>query len=279
MAMPVRAGGANSVMVTVNPVKHGDGSYVPEVAGRIERGEMAVPRLAPWPDDAGAGAYRLPGSRAKRRKGREPGIGVRVSGFGSDPSPEPRNPEPDHGHARDLGQDGGGAQATADPTCVAACSANALVVLVCNPTRATVTTRDASDRAHTARDDSGASGFLMTGEKAKDRGIGKPRKYPPSQMTSRGVAFDSAYDQLHARQRMLGEIGVRGVGIGDDHGGSSGVTAEMMIRRAGYEAAKRKVKVSKVIEAAVENGGRGGRLKSAERVLKAWRDGTWSVNL
>jgi hypothetical protein len=50
-------------------------------------------------------------------------------------------------------------------------------------------------------------------------GQGRPRRYPPAQMTSRGVSFDSSYDALHARQQRLEKMGAADLGT---HTGRAG---------------------------------------------------------
>jgi len=103
-------------------------------------------------------------------------------------------------------------------------------------TRATV---DKADRAHQVRD--GGSGLLRCASEL-EKTMSRPRRYPAHQMTSRGVAFDSAFDELHRRQLSL--AGVSGVG-------SSGVQretqSEMALRMAGYEAARRGCEVRDLV--------------------------------
>lgn len=72
-------------------------------------------------------------------------------------------------------------------------------------------TKDMSDRAHTIRDD---DGLLMPA--AHVEGQARPRRYPESQMTGRGVAFDSMFDELYERQRKLDDElgGVAGISYG-----------------------------------------------------------------
>ena len=74
----------------------------------------------------------------------------------------------------------------------------------------TLPTRDPADKAHQARDS--VTGRLLPGSWVP----GSPRRYPRSAMTSQGVAFDSAFDQLHEMQRRLACI----PGLGG-RGGSS----------------------------------------------------------
>ena len=83
--------------------------------------------------------------------------------------------------------------------------ANARVYITgVDPARA-VPTRDPSDRAHAMF---GAEGYLVP---AGPVGAARPRRYDPSQMTSRGVAIDSAYDATHRLRRELD--GIPGIGL------------------------------------------------------------------
>ena len=81
----------------------------------------------------------------------------------------------------------------------------------CRERRQTIPTRDRADRAHDERD---ARGLLVPGIRAHHA---KPRRYPPSAMTSGGVSFDSAFDWLYEAQRRLAREGVRlGLGVKPD---------------------------------------------------------------
>ena len=73
---------------------------------------------------------------------------------------------------------------------------------------ATVATRDASDKAHNVHEP--GTSLLINGEAVNTQG--KARRYPRSQMTSRGVAFDSSFDELHLRSSRLARAGVRDLG-------------------------------------------------------------------
>jgi len=72
-------------------------------------------------------------------------------------------------------------------------------------------TRDRADRAHNQKD---GKGVLLPAAQASGA---KPRRYPPHQMTSRGVSFDSAADALAEAQERL--AGVPGLGPGDSVSG------------------------------------------------------------
>lgn len=67
-------------------------------------------------------------------------------------------------------------------------------------------TRDPSDRAHGLKD---ADGYLLPGARVQSA---RPRCYPPSSMTSAGVAHDSAFDATYLAQKRL--RGVSGLGAG-----------------------------------------------------------------
>ena len=133
----------------------------------------------------------------------------------------------------------------------------------------TVATRDPADRAHDIRDQ---DNFLVSATGLDDRHA-RARRYPRSQMTSRGVAFDSAFDAWHERRLRLG--GVSGLGVRERAGGSSGLTGMDMVERAGYEAARRGTTLRAVMERNVE--GVEGRLESAEAVLARYRRGEWKA--
>jgi len=72
--------------------------------------------------------------------------------------------------------------------------ANARVVLTGAARSSCIPTRDKADRAHAVVDH---LGMLRPGGSVPNA---SPRMYPPSQMTSAGVAFDSAYDDTDKRQ-------------------------------------------------------------------------------
>lgn len=81
-------------------------------------------------------------------------------------------------------------------------------------------TADPSDRAHATRD---PRGLLVNAAALGDSAV--PRRYPCSQMTGHGVAFDSMFDGLYERQCRLDEEfgGVAGLSYragGSYNGGS-----------------------------------------------------------
>lgn len=88
---------------------------------------------------------------------------------------------------------------------------NGRVVLTCivrrEEMRACVPTPDPHDRAHLAMD---ATGYLLP---AFDVPSARPRRYPQSQLTSRGVPFDSAYDDWAKNAKELTVAGIN-VGLG-----------------------------------------------------------------
>ncbi len=97
----------------------------------------------------------------------------------------------------------------------------------------TVATVDVCDQAHGVRDHEStlvcAKDLVATRRGAR----ATPRRYPRSQMTSRGVAFDSAFDELHERLHRLRGVdgfGVRGIGS---------VSSFEQIRMAASEARRR----------------------------------------
>lgn len=98
-------------------------------------------------------------------------------------------------------------------------------------------TRDPSDRAHDVHDGAG-----MLVQAARLNGQARARRYPPAAMTSRGVAFDSAFDELYERQRWLDRElgGVAGVSYscgGKENGGSlSAVALERAVKKIGDAA-------------------------------------------
>lgn len=82
--------------------------------------------------------------------------------------------------------------------------ANARVVLTVElPKCGGVKTADKSDRAHGVKD-------IDTGRLAPAIAVAnaRPRVYPKSQMTSRGVSFDSAFDETHERMKRLESDGL-----------------------------------------------------------------------
>lgn len=71
-----------------------------------------------------------------------------------------------------------------------------------------VPTRDRSDRAHAVFAETGRAGevLLVPGDRV-DAGA-RPRRYPVNQMTSRGVAHDSAFDEHAEREMRLQRLGL-----------------------------------------------------------------------
>jgi hypothetical protein len=108
-------------------------------------------------------------------------------------------------------------------------SENTRVVLVAHLPADHDHTRDVADRAHDDRD---SDGLLLPGAVAAGA---RARVYPRHQMTSRGVAHDSAFDELYERQRWLDQQvgGVVGVSYACGGGANAGSTAAAIIRRAG----------------------------------------------
>lgn len=87
------------------------------------------------------------------------------------------------------------------------------VHLTCGPAAGCVPTRCLYDRAHAVRDHAGLVPAAM--QMGRGRVIdlvpsARPRMYPEHQMTSRGVAYDSAYDATYTLARRL--EGVPGLG-------------------------------------------------------------------
>ena len=117
---------------------------------------------------------------------------------------------------------------------------NADAYLTGAPHGVCVPTRDLFDRAHVAR---GADGKLRAAATGGTRGKpvksavanARPRMYPASSMTSRGVAFDSAYDETYQRQQALS-------GVADGIGGRAMTMAEaryVALARMGSERSVR----------------------------------------
>ena len=132
---------------------------------------------------------------------------------------------------------------------------------------AVVATRDLSDRAHD-QTEVDTHGARMLVPAAKLGGTARPRRYPAHQMTSRGVAFDSAYDELHERQLRLDGV----VGVGKRRGGRGGETtaeasrAEIDRMKAGRELLDRSRRVYTVgtVEQLADRYLREGRITLAE---------------
>lgn len=124
----------------------------------------------------------------------------------------------------------------------------------------TVGTRDTADRAHQVR---GVDGLLVSSE---DLGLGqtRARRYPRHQMTSRGVAFDSAFDELHVRQRALdGIAGVGGRSAMFASASASGVGSEAL-RAAAAEARRRGTSLPAIVKPArYVRGADGGLVRDA----------------
>lgn len=101
--------------------------------------------------------------------------------------------------------------------------------------RFTVATRDPSDRAHNVHEP--GTTLLMNGAAvAGGGGGGRPRRYPRHQITSQGVAFDSAYDGLHSRQSRLASEGA--ADLGTHTGRAVGGDWQARQQGAGYLAAR-----------------------------------------
>lgn len=94
-------------------------------------------------------------------------------------------------------------------------------------------TRDAADAAHDDRD---RDGLLVPAAVAHGA---RPRLYPEHQMTSRGVAYDSAFDELYERQRWLdAEVGaVPGVSYACGGAANGGSASAEVVRRCGAAGA------------------------------------------
>ncbi len=130
-------------------------------------------------------------------------------------------------------------------------------------------TRDRNDRAHAVRD---PDGMLLNGAAVPNA---RPRRYAPSQMTSRGVAFDSGFDETHARQvRLDGVAGIgRRAGAAGDGVGSVNLSAAEAARRdAAIEALRRGESLRRVVES---RGPRERALLSAEDLVRRAQSGQW----
>jgi len=79
---------------------------------------------------------------------------------------------------------------------------NARVVLTQAPVSLCRPTPDRHDKAHAVRD---PAGWLVPGVLVKNA---TPRHYHPSQVTSRGMPFDSAYDEWDRTARTLEAAGI-----------------------------------------------------------------------
>lgn len=79
---------------------------------------------------------------------------------------------------------------------------NARVVLTGANAVDCIPTPDKCDRAHSVRD---GAGWLVPGYLVKNA---TPRRYHPSQLTSRGVPFDSSFDPWHKLQRKYRAAGI-----------------------------------------------------------------------
>ena len=148
----------------------------------------------------------------------------------------------------------------------------------------TVATRDRSDRAHLVRreeriEDGPETGrveiMLVNGEQlGPDQA--KPRRYPPSQMTSRGVSFDSQFDELHRRQGEL--AGVAGIGRGSTSRASSApLTARELLAEAAARAKATGKNLRSVIDGRID--GRSQRICTAEQLIAAWKAGRYRAGL
>ncbi|HRI53577.1 MAG TPA: hypothetical protein PLW65_25710, partial [Pseudomonadota bacterium] len=63
----------------------------------------------------------------------------------------------------------------------------------------TIPTRDVNDQAHAERDEDG----LLLPAREVGAALTTPRRYPESHLNGRGVAIDSAFDELYERQKWL----------------------------------------------------------------------------
>lgn len=77
---------------------------------------------------------------------------------------------------------------------------NSEVYMTCGPREMTVETVDPGDRAHGVRD---AHGLLVSARHPLAARRSRPRRYHPSSMTSRGVSYDTAFDDLHDAEQWL----------------------------------------------------------------------------
>lgn len=98
---------------------------------------------------------------------------------------------------------------------------NRLVVVTCGDPSDTVATVDPADRAHPQTNlADGGRDWGPRHVPAADVPTAKPRRYPPSHMTSAGVVFDSMFDETHERLCRLRAL------VGDIEGLTSMRTAE-----------------------------------------------------
>lgn len=97
-----------------------------------------------------------------------------------------------------------------------------------------VPTRDRSDRAHAVFAETGRAGevLLVPGDRV-DAGA-RPRRYPVNQMTSRGVAHDSAFDEHAARELRLQRMGL--------------VRAQRSLATAQYEAERKAMDLRSIVD-------------------------------
>lgn len=132
----------------------------------------------------------------------------------------------------------------------------------------TVATRDPADRAHSVHDQRVIGGLLVpAGKLCGNSAMARPRRYPPCQMTSRGVSHDSACDELAERVKRLESWGWGGGGARQ----YAAMTGEQMVINAQLFAHSRKQRyASDVIRSRhVTN------LPSAEQVLAQFAVGEW----
>ncbi|HMN41830.1 MAG TPA: hypothetical protein PKE29_13375 [Phycisphaerales bacterium] len=143
---------------------------------------------------------------------------------------------------------------------------------------ATVPTLDRSDQAHQVR---GADGLLVCADRL-DPGCSHPRRYPKCQMTSRGVSFDSSFDELHRRLVWLeSECGL-------DRRRSLWSGSSVPIERIADEAYRRAVSIRDLSRQRLSVRVRGRRVREpslgdsakavvayAEEQIKAWQEGRY----
>ena len=109
--------------------------------------------------------------------------------------------------------------------------------------------------------------------------LSRPRRYPAHQMTSRGVAFDSAFDELHRRQTALGEMGIGDIG-GNWARRSVGSVSGITLERAAAEAAARGKSLREMTRQRLNEPSMGDSEKAAEdyakRQIEMFKAGTWA---
>ena len=126
---------------------------------------------------------------------------------------------------------------------------NSTVVLVCvdekkEPGRMLYPTRDPYDSAHGTRVGHGVLAVLVpnatfVGNRVVRTAGAVPRRYPAEQMTSRGVAFDSAFDATYEAQCFLD--GIPGIGIQDNTvtiGSRRSMVVAAMVNQLGRDGAR-----------------------------------------